>query len=138
MLFKLLHAICIVDPLLKVLSINRSSHSVSISWNLTSRFQSNGIYLTITEKPNNYMFVTPRISADKSSQCISNLKSNTGYSITVLATFNCDNVTDPEDFTTLSATSSDGSPSTQGCIELQARNGNDLPSIKFACKSRSL
>ena len=114
---------------------DHTSHSVSISWNITSRFPSNGIYLNITEKPNNNVFVTERIPADRSSQCIDNLNPDTRYSITILATFNCENVTDPEDFVTFSAGSSVSS-SMQDCIEYQRNNGNDLLSIKFVCRNR--
>ena len=93
--------------------------------------------MTIVEIPNNYMFTTPPISADKSSQCISNLKPNTGYSITVMAVFNCANASDAKDFTTLPAVSSDDSPSTQDCIKydpVQTQNGNDLQVLNLSVR----
>ena len=89
---------------------NRILHdAVYISWNLTSIFDSNGIYLIVREPPDDKHQFTTRVILDKSSQSICNLKSDTLYSITVMATFNCRNVTGSVDFTTKPYASSDDS-----------------------------
>ena len=117
----------------------RFSHSVNVFWNLTSKFDSNGIYLTVRDKLKaDNEFIAPRIPGDESSLCIDNLNPNTDYSITVFATFNCDNVSESVDFRTLDASSSEGSSSLQDCIKYdppQQTNGNNLLMLnnKFLC-----
>ena len=105
----------------------RFSHSVSVFWNLTSKFDSNEIYLIVREKPGVEFIAS--ISGDMSSSCIDNLNPNTAYSLTVWATFNCYNVSKSVDFKTLDVDSSDDSVPSQDCIKYdppQERNGNDL------------
>ena len=117
------------DPSLAV-SYEHSTHYVNVSWTLTSRFSYTEIYLIVTRKGGSAKFTT-RVMDGKLSQCIGNLDPSTDYSITVLAIFNCGNVSKPIDFRTLSSSgSSDGGPSRQDCIKYdpgtQEGNGNDL------------
>ena len=118
------------------MSSQRSTRYVNVMWTLISGFESSGIYLTVKRKRDNAVFTTEAISDDKSSQCINDLEPSTDYSITILATFNCDNVSSVIDFRTLSASSSsDGGPSIQGCIrydpQIRTSDGNDLIIIVY-------
>lgn len=115
-----------IDTLLDVM-YQRFSHSVSVFWNLTSKFDSNGIYLIVREKAGVEFIAS--IPGDTLSSCIDNLDPNTAYSLTVWATFNCYNVTQSVDFKTLDASSSDDSVPSQNCIKYDPplkSNGNDL------------
>ena len=118
--------IIFIDTLLDVM-YQRFSHSVSVFWNLTSKFNSNGIYLIVREKAD-VEFISQPILGDTSSSCIDNLNPNTAYSLTVWATFNCYNVTRSVDFKTLGVDSSDDGVPSQDCIKYdppQEKNGND-------------
>ena len=87
--------------------------------------------MIVERKRDEAKFTTEPITDDRSSQCIDGLDPSTDYSITVLATFTCKNVSSVIDFRTLSASdSSDSSPTPQGCIrydpQIQKSDGNNL------------
>ena len=133
--------ISFIGPLLDVI-YQHFSHSVNVFWNLTSKFDSNGVYLIVRDKAD-LEFIAPRILGDTSSLCINNLEPNTDYSLTVLATFNCDNVSESVDFRTMDAGSSDDSVPSQNCIKYdppQPENGNDslMPNIVNFCMTCSI
>ena len=76
------------------------------------------------------MFTTPQISNGVPSQCISDLEPDTYYSLTVLAVFNCYNVSETVDFTTLGAGSSESSVPAQQCIKYRPQVGT---TSEFLC-----
>lgn len=118
--------------------------------NLTSIFKTNGINLIIKNKQfPDYIVIIPPSSDDQLliedeqiiSQCISDLEPSTDYSITVVATFNCVNVSGSVDFRTLAAASSIDNPSTQDCIKYDPQrqiNGNELLKNFDDCRGNSV
>ena len=89
-------------------------------WNITKKLNFEEAYLVVKDKFDNEYIFEPILS-NKTSLCISNLVPNSNYSIIVLVTFDCVNMTKPViesmDFMTLPADTSDGSSLTQDCTE---------------------
>ena len=104
------------------IKFQRSSYSINVNWDITSVFDPNGIYLIVRDR-NNAEFTTPQISDGTPSQCINSLEPDTDYSLTVTAVFNCYNISETVDFTTLGAGSSSSNLPSQDCIMYRPQVG---------------